>query len=311
MQQWRLYIYHDTPTMKQGNVLIIGASGRLGGSLNDHLAPRRPTVALKRKDLDFNCPEAIQKTLHDFNFTHAIITAALTAVDYCETHGEETFAVNGTAPGIIAEISAAKGAHVTYISTDLVFDGLKGSPYLETDEPNPVSVYGASKLEGEQRVLAASPNNLVARVSWVFGPIRPAFPEWIIQQARAKEDVTLPGDKTGNATYTMDLVEWLDALIFGGKDGPARGIYHLCNSKPCTWREWGQFCIDTAHEAGVPLLARNIRGVPVESVAAFVAKRPLNSALCTEKFTQTTGIHPRPWQEAIREHVMRIGATMS
>lgn len=297
--------------MKQGNVLIIGAGGRLGGVLNGHLLQRHPTIALTRQDLDFTCPEAITQILHDLDFTHVFITAALTAVDYCETHKEEAFAVNAKAPGQIAEIAAAKGAHVTYISTDMVFDGLKGGPYVETDEPSPVSVYGASKHEGERRVLAASPDNLVARVSWVFGPGRPAFPEWIIGQARAKEDVTLPGDKIGNPTFTLDLIEWLDALVFGLSDGPEHGIFHLCNSHPCTWRDWGQLCIDTACQAGVPLLSREIRGVPVDSVAAFVAKRPLNSALCTEKFTLATGIHPRPWQDAIREHVMHFAANIS
>jgi len=297
--------------MNQDNIVIIGAGGRLGSVLNDHLAPRHPTIALRRQDLDLSSPEDIAATLRGFDFSHVFITAALTAVDYCETHQDEAFAVNAAAPGIISEIASEKGAHVTHISTDMVFDGLKGEPYVETDEPNPVSVYGASKLEGERRVLAASPANLVARVSWVFGPSRPAFPEWIINQAREKSDVTLPGDKIGNPTYTQDLVEWLDALAFGSPGAPASGIHHLCNSDPCTWRDWGQLCIDTARSAGVPLKCREIRGVPVDSVAAFVAKRPPDSSLCTEKLTRATGIRPRPWQETTREFVMQISPIMS
>ncbi len=297
--------------MNLGNILIIGAGGRLGSVLNDHLAQSHPTIAIRRQDLDLTSPENIEANLHGLDFTHVFITAAMTAVDYCETHEDEAFAVNGISPGIIAEIASAKGAHVTLISTDMVFDGLKGSPYVETDEPIPVSVYGASKLEGERRVLAASTANLVARVSWVFGPNRPAFPEWIIQQAGTREDVTLPGDKTGNPTYSMDLIGWLDALVFGTTGAPAGGIFHLCNSGPCTWRDWGQLCIDTAREAGVPLLAREIRGVPVDSVAAFVAKRPRDSSLSTEKFTRTTGIRPRPWQDSVREFVMQISVNLS
>ena len=102
--------------------------------------------------------------------------------------------------------------------------------------------------------MAASAANLVARVSWVFGPGRPAFPEWIIDQACAKKELTLPGDKTACPTYTSDLTAWLDALVFDRPDGPASGIFNLCNSDSCTWRDWGQFCIDTAREAGrVPL----------------------------------------------------------
>jgi dTDP-4-dehydrorhamnose reductase len=291
--------------MNQGNILIIGTGGRLGSVLNGHLAAHHPTIALSRQDLDLGSPQAIAATLRGFDFTHVFITAALTAVDYCETHEDEAFAVNAVAPGIISEIAAEVGAHVTCISTDMVFDGLKDGPYVETDEAHPVSVYGASKLEGERRVLAASPANLVARVSWVFGPSRPAFPEWIINQAREKADVTLPGNKIGNPTYTVDLIEWLETLVLGGAEGPARGIHHLCNSDPCTWRDWGQHCIDVARDAGVPLQCREIRGVPWQSVAAFVAKRPPNSALDTGKFTRLTGISPRSWRDAIRVHVMQ------
>ena len=292
-------------------IVVIGAGGRLGSVLVDLLGKEHQVSALARGELNLAQPDSIAPVLNGMDFTHVLITAALTAVDYCETHVDEAFAVNGTAPGIIAEIAASKGAHVTYISTDMVFDGLKGSPYVETDEAHPISVYGASKLDGERRILTAAPDNLVARVSWVFGPNRPAFPEWIIHQARTKEDVTLPGDKIGNPTYTMDLIGWLDTLVFGSPDGPAGGIYHLCNSNPCTWRDWGQYCIDTAREAGVPLLAREIRGVPVDSVAAFVARRPRDSSLSTEKFTRTTGINPRPWQEAVREFVMQISGNLS
>lgn len=287
-------------------ILVIGAAGRLGAVVADRLAKRHRVKAIGRAQLNLADPESIAVVLGEMDFTHVFLTAAMTAVDPCESHEKEAFAVNGAAPGIIAEIAADKGAHVTHISTDMVFDGLKGSPYSESDSPNPICIYGASKLAGERRVLAVSPANLVVRVSWVFGPKRPAFPEWIIQQARTNDDVALPDDKIGNPAYTMDLAGWLDALVFGTHAAPAAGIYHLCNSGHCTWRDWGQLCIETARECGVPLMAREIRGVPLDSVAAFVAKRPRDSSLATAKFTRTTGIRPRPWQEAAREFVMQI-----
>lgn len=294
----------QVPTMNQGSILIIGTGGRLGSVLNHHLAAHHKTIALPRKNLDLISPEAIKTTLRGLEFSHVFITAALTVVDHCETHPDEAHAVNAEAPGVIAEIAAEKGAHVTYISTDMVFDGLKDGLYVETDEARPISVYGASKLDGEQRVMQASPRNLVARVSWVFGPGRPAFPEWIINQACAKADLTLPQDKIGCPTYTMDLVQWLDALVFGRVDGPSSGIFHLCNSDPCAWRDWGQYCIDVAREGGLPVMAEQITGVPVDSVQAFVARRPANSALDTRKFSELTGIVPRSWRQAIRDHVM-------
>jgi dTDP-4-dehydrorhamnose reductase len=295
---------HGHITHMHASTLIIGAGGRLGSVLSARLARHCEVRGLNHSQLDLCSPAAIIETLRPLDFTHVFITAALTAVDHGETHEDEAFAVNAAAPGIIAEIAGEKGAHVTHISTDMVFDGLKDGPYVETDEAHPISVYGKSKLEGERRVLSASARNLVARVSWVFGPGRPAFPEWIIGQASAKTGLTLPGNKIACPTYTVDLIEWLDALVFGNSDGPAAGLFHLCNSDPCTWRDWGQYCIDTAQEAGLPVLPQEITGIPVDSVAAFVARRPVNSAMDTRKFSETTGIHPRSWREAIREHVM-------
>lgn len=287
-------------------IAVVGADGRLGRALVETLSQRHLVTELGRKALDLASRDSISATLIGLDYDHLILSAALTAVDYCEAHEDEAFAVNAEGPGIIAEISAAKGARVTFISTDMVFDGLKAAPYVETDLPEPISVYGASKLAGEKRVMEVSPENLVARVSWVFGPARPAFPEWIISQACAKEDLTLPGDKVACPTYTLDVVKWLETLLFQRPDGPASGVVHLCNSNPCTWRDWGQFCIDAAGEAGHPVIAGKIAGVPVDSVAAFVAKRPVNSALDTARFTRLTGMRPRPWSEAVREHVMQI-----
>ena len=286
-------------------ILIVGSGGRLGSAMMEHFAIHHGVVGFDHKQLDLADINAIEAALGKVDYSHLVLAGALTGVDYCENHPEEAYAVNAEGPGRIAEISAAKGAHMTYISTDMVFDGLQAQPYLETDVANPISVYGASKLAGEERVLAASPGNLAARISWVFGPGRPAFPDWIIEQARARADLTLPEDKTACPTYTLDVIEWLDALVFGRKEGSASGVFHLCNSQPCTWLEWGRFCLDAARGVGVPMLADRITGVPMDSVTAFVARRPRNSALSTEKFGQWTGICPRPWRDAIREHVTR------
>jgi len=286
-------------------VVVIGSGGRLGSALASFLSREHSVVALSRRELDLGSASSIRSALGGLEYDRLFLTGAVTGVDHCENHADEAHQVNAEAPRIIAEISAEKGAHVTYISTDMVFDGAKAGPYLETDSPNPISVYGASKLEGEQGVKAASADNLVARVSWVFGPGRPAFPEWIIGQSCAKEDLTLPGDKTACPTYTLDLIGWLDALVFARPEGPASGIFHLCNSEPCSWRDWGQFCIDAARDAGLPVIAREITPVAVHSVPAFVAKRPHNSAMDTEKFQNLTGIHPRGWHAAIRDHVLQ------
>jgi dTDP-4-dehydrorhamnose reductase len=232
-----------------------------------------------------------------------IIAAALTGVDYCEENQSEAYAINANGPRAVAEACARKGAKVIYIGTDFVFDGLKGEPYTEEDEVNPRSVYGASKAKGEEYVLEASPENLVVRVSWLYGAEKPAFPEWIIQQALKNESLSLPGEKMGSPTSCEDLASHLEALIDCDGGRGASGIVHLCNSGSCSWQEWGQFCVDTAVEAGLPVKARRIDANRLEDIEAFVAKRPVNSVLDTSKFTELTGLKPRDWREALREHL--------
>lgn len=286
-------------------IVVVGSGGRLGSSLLKFLEPDFDVTGFTRSDLDLGSERSIREALEPVGYDYLFLTGALTAVDYCEGHKDEAFAVNGEGPGTIAEISARKGAHVTYISTDMVFDGSKNEPYVETDEAFPICVYGASKLDGESRVLNASAGNLVARVSWVYGPGRPAFPEWVIGKACEGSRLTLPGDKICCPTHAEDLIEWLGALVLTPADGPASGIFHLCNSSPCSWRDWGQFAIDTAREAGFPVLVDEIEGVPVDSVEAFIAKRAVNSAMDTGKFSALTGQQPRHWQDALRDFVMR------
>ena len=285
-------------------IVVIGSEGRLGSSLVGFLAPSHQVIGLDREQFDLGSIPSIDAALGGLAYDSLFLTGALTAVDYCETHAVEAFAVNATGPGRIAEISADKGAHITYISTDMVFDGIKAQPYVESDKPTPISVYGASKLAGEIAVLDASPDNLVLRISWLYGPGKPAFPDWIIEKACSQPDLTLPGDKVCCPTYTLDLIRWMAALVLDRAGGPAAGLFHLCNSGPCTWLEWGQFCVETARDAGLPVVAGEILGVPVDSIPAFVAKRPLNSAMSTGKFSNLTGIVPRDWRAAQRDFIM-------
>jgi dTDP-4-dehydrorhamnose reductase len=231
-------------------------------------------------------------------FDHLILPAAMTAVDPCETDPSLADAINAQAPKLIAEICAAKKAHMTYVSTDFVFDGRKAGLYTEADEVRPVSVYGASKWKGETQVLAADPGHLVVRVSWLYGPGKPAFPEWIVDKAVAEAKLALPTDKSGCPTSSTDAAELLVPLL----EKSASGIFHLCNGGACTWQQWGQSCLDLAREAGVPLRCETIAGNSLADIPAFLAERPPNSAMSTAKYSAFTGITPRPWQEALRDH---------
>lgn len=282
--------------------VVVGSGGRLGSALLESYSKSHRVIGLTRKELDLADPESIRRALEPLEYDRLILPGALTAVDYCETHEDEAFAINADGLKLIAEISAGKGAHVTYISTDFVFDGLSTHAYSEEMVARPLSVYGASKLEGEENVLGVSQDNLVARVSWLYGTGKAAFPEWIIQQAMTQTSLALPEEKIGSPTYTGDVVDFMALLL--GLDGrpPAGGIFHLSNSGRCTWQEWGQFCLDQAAAAGLPLKTRVIDANYLEDITAFVAQRPINSVLSTEKFTRHTGVTPRSWQDAMREH---------
>jgi len=297
--------YHRTVGVRDSSVVVVGSGGRLGSVLAGQLSKRHRVIALDRSDLDLTDGESIRRVLGAIDYGCLFLTAALTDVDYCETHPREAYVINAEAAGIVAEVSAEKCAHVTYLSTDMVFDGSSAVPYRETDPPLPISVYGYTKHDGERRVLAASDRNLVARVSWLFGPSRPGFPEWIVRQAASCDYPALPEDKFARPTYTVDLAEWLEALVFGNDEGPASGVVHLCNDGTCSWKEWGEACVDLARLIGMKNLAQKITGISLADVEAFVASRPLNSAMYTGNFSKLTGIRPRPWSEALRHFVIQ------
>lgn len=294
-------MYSAAGRKKSSRIVVVGSDGRLGSALFKHLKNDHTVIPLGHSQLDLGCERSIADVLESLDYEFLFLTGALTGVDYCEAHRQEAYAVNAVAPGLIAGISAKKGAHVTYISTDMVFDGDTGRPYLETDKPRPISIYGESKLMGEDRVLDASEQHLVVRVSWVFGPGRRAFPEWIVDQACNNSGLTLPDDKIACPCYTLDLNSWIGALVFGDTGGPAAGVFHLCNSSPCSWLEWGRFCVETARASGHHVIVGEIGGVAVDSVSSFVARRPRNSSLNTGKFTRRTGISPRRWDDAVHE----------
>lgn len=242
----------------------------------------------------------MRETLARFDVDLLINAAAQTDVDRCETAPEEAFALNAEAPRVLAEICRGKGARLVHISTDYVFDGAASEPYREEQEPRPISVYGESKREGERRVLAEDPDHVVARVSWVFGPDRPSFVDWIVGQARQHERVAAVADKVSSPTYTLDIADLLQPLFDRSTPG---GVWHIANRGACTWREYGQWALDCCRAEGVSLRAREVDAITLAEMKSFVARRPLYSVLSTEKLEQLTDSAPRHWRDAVAEYV--------
>ena len=280
-------------------IAVIGAKGRLGAALAREYARDFKITACDRGQLDLGKLDQIQSVLSAIEFDLLLNCAALTNVDYCESHRDEAFLINAEAPRLLAEICAEKSAKLGHISTDYVFDGKQNTPYIETDPPAPLSVYAESKLAGEEEVLAISPKNLVVRLSWVFGPDKPSFIDQIIQRARENETVTAVADKFSSPSYTIDVANWLRLAW----ENEAHGILHLCNGGACSWQEWAQYAIDGCRNAGIPLKADHVGKLSLTDMKNFVARRPVYTVLSTGKFTALTGVQPRHWRDAVAEYI--------
>ncbi|HEX8372377.1 MAG TPA: dTDP-4-dehydrorhamnose reductase [Chthoniobacterales bacterium] len=285
-------------------VVIIGSAGRLGAALVESYSAKHEVIAMDRHTLDLGYTVRLRNTLASTDFDVVINCAALTNVDYCETHREQSFAINSDAVGFIAEECAKKSARLIHISTDYVLSGEQTTPYEETISPQPISVYGESKRGGEKAALAVSEDNLVVRVSWVFGPHRPSFVDGMLRRAATEPTISAVFDKFSAPSYTLDLAEMLEPYL---SEISAGGILHLCNSGWCSWQEYAQHALDVAHECGLPLQARTVDPIPLESLTAFVAKRPRHTLLSTARYTRETGKVPRPWQDAVAEYVRNFG----
>jgi dTDP-4-dehydrorhamnose reductase len=290
-------------------VVIIGAGGRLGAALVREYAGLFAVVGFNHSQLDLAAPEQMWTTLDGLEFDALINTAAQTNVDRCETHQEEAFAINGEAPGVLAEICARKKARFIHISTDYVFDGEKREPYTEEDEAQPISIYGESKRAGELRALEANERALIVRVSWVFGPDRPSFIDWALNQAREHEEVKAIADKWATPTYTLDLAQMLKGFLTSadglgsGRLQNVSGIIHLANTGECNWQEYAQWALDCCRAEGMSMKARTIGASSLAEMKSFIAKRPVYSVLSSAKYAALTGRTPRPWQEAVADYV--------
>jgi len=288
--------------------VILGAGGRLGAALMREYRDKFDVIGFDHAQLDLSNLDNIREKLRATNFDILINTAAFTNVDLCETKRDQAFRINAEVPRVLADISDEKNARLIHFSTDYVFDGEKRKPYAEEDEANPISVYGESKLAGEKNVLDAQGQNLVVRVSWVFGPDRPSFIDTLIKRAQENEEVDAVADKFSTPTYTLDIAEMLGRILDGwSRHAPApdglQGILHFANAGECSWQEYAQWTVDCCHDAGLPLKAKTVGALKLRDMANWVARRPVYSVLSTAKYTKATGISPRTWREAVSDYI--------
>ncbi len=280
----------------QGKTIAIlgGKTGLLGQSLTKAFKNAgAKVVALSSADCDILEPLTIQNMLERYDPDLLINTAAYTQVDLAEDNEEMAFALNGTAPPLLAAEAAKRSIPFVHYSTDFVFNGNKRTPYTVYDETNPFSVYGVSKAGGETNLLKLGyDRTLIIRISWLFGPGKINFVEKILSLCEERDTLTVVNDQTGSPSYAPDVAANSIKLI----EQDATGIYHLCNSGETTWHGLAS--------AAATLAGSNCKVEPVPS-SAFPTKavRPIYSVLDISKFITTTGETPRHWRDALKEYV--------
>ena len=284
-------------------IVILGAGGRLGAALLREYRDKFEVTGFDRTQLDLSDLSGVWEKLQKTDFDVLINAAGFTKVDLCETQPDQAFLINAEAPRVLARICGEKSSRLIHFSTDYVFDGEKREPYTEEDEAAPISVYGESKLAGENNVVTAEGRNLVVRVSWVFGPDRPSFIDAMIKGAQERERVDAIADKFSAPTYTHDIAEMLPQFFERDVEG---GILHFANSGQCSWQEYAQWALDCCQDAGLPLRVSTVGAGKLENMANWVARRPVYSVLSTAKYTTLTGISPRTWREAVSDYITRF-----
>lgn len=280
-------------------IVIVGSGGRLGAALVRAYEKDHQVTGFSHSEIDVSDFDEVEHLLRPLEFDVMINCSAMTNVDLCEEQRIEAFCVNADAPELMAQIAAEKGARFIHFSTDYVFDGGKRTPYTEEDEAAPLSIYGESKLEGEENVLNVNEANLVVRVSWVFGPERPSFIDNIINRARESEVVEAVEDKFSSPTYTADIAAMLPQFFPEG----VGGRLHFANSGGCSWQQYAQHALDCSWKLGMHLKTRTAGAVTLASMPNFVARRPVYTVLSPARFTEITWHAPRSWQDAVSEYV--------
>lgn len=275
--------------------LVVGANGQLGQEIVKLLQERDENFgAFNSKELDITNRELVFSVISGENPDVILDAAAYTKVDLAEEDGKNlNWFVNAGGTKNLADAAETFGATIVYVSTDYVFEGLKLTDYLETDEVNPQTEYGRAKLAGEQAIKQRNSHYYIVRTSWVFGEFGNNFVHTMLQLGDKLDEINVVNDQKGRPTWTKTLADFLLHLVDSNSEF---GVYNLSNDNEATWYE---FAVEILKE-------KNVKVNPVKSSEfPTVAKRPKNSVLSLEKAKSTGFIIPT-WQEALNNYLSRL-----
>lgn len=286
-------------------LLLYGKDGQVGRELQRTLAPLGELVALGRAQADFNDMPALRETLHTHAPAIIVNAAAYTAVDRAETDEAAAFRINAAAVDCLAHYAHATGALLVHYSTDYVYDGAKTTPYVETDAPSPRSVYGRSKLAGEQAIARAHCTALVLRTSWVISAHGHNFIKTMLRLASERDELRVVADQHGAPTSAALIADTTARAIVALRAGRLpTGTYHLAAAGETTWHELACRVIERARANGMPLKldASRIRAITTSEYGA-AAHRPQNSRLDTRALAGYLGLDFPDWRVGVDEVV--------
>jgi len=286
-------------------LLLLGKGGQVGWELQRSLAPLGELVALDFDSTDFNAdfsrPEQLAETVLKVRPDVIVNAAAHTAVDKAESEPEFARKLNATSPGVVAEAAQQIGALMVHYSTDYVFDGSGSKPWKEDDATGPLSVYGSTKLEGEQLVAQHCAKHLIFRTSWVYAARGGNFAKTMLRIAKERDKLTVIDDQFGAPTGAELLADITAHAIRATLQDPSKaGLYHAVAGGVTTWHGYARFVIEQAKAAGVELKAGPEAVEPVPTTAfPTPAKRPHNSRLDTTRLQSTFGLVLPDWQSGV------------
>lgn len=296
-----------TDILKQAagtRILLLGSEGQLGWQLQRSLAPLGVVTALDRAECDIANPDALRRAVHACTPALIVNAAAYTAVDKAESEADAAQAINAVAPGILAEEAKKLDALLVHYSTDYVFDGCKPGAYVETDLTNPQSVYGRSKRDGEEAVMAAACRALIFRTSWVFGARGQNFVKTILRLAADRDSLSVVDDQIGQpspAAMLADVTSLVLASLRRGDHGMALSggrLYHLAGKGALSWNGFAREIVSQARRTAgfeLKLQAEDIAPIPTSSYP-LPAARPANSRLDCTQLESDFGLELPDWR---------------
>ncbi len=282
-------------------IVLLGAEGQVGRELQHTLSGVGALTALARSDLDLADPTQIQAGLARIRPAVIVNAAAYTAVDRAEQEPELAYQINATAPALLAEAAEALGATLVHLSTDYVFDGTQSSPYLETDSTRPLSVYGQSKLQGEQKIRLLCDRHLIIRTAWVYGAYgKGNFVKTMLRLGAERSELRVVADQVGTPTWACDIAQAIADVIPQLEDPSLFGTYHYTNSGVASWYDLAIAIFKEAQRLGFPLQVERVIPIPTADYP-LPAQRPAYSVLNTQKMTARLGSPPPHWQRSLNQ----------